>query len=53
MSWQQLQAIEEESRQEAVLERTRPLLDCPICATRLQVNQDGKSDCPMGDWTEP
>lgn len=52
MSWAQLIGIRDESRREAELEATRPLVDCPVCATRLNVGPDGRLDCPMGDWTE-
>lgn len=52
MSWLQLAAIEEEARAEASLLAARPLVDCPLCATRLNVNSAGQLDCPMGDWTE-
>jgi hypothetical protein len=52
MSWNQLITIREENRANAEAEAIQPLVDCPICATRLNLNGDGKRDCPMGDWTE-
>jgi hypothetical protein len=52
VSWQQLESIRAEARELAQLDLVRPLVDCPVCATRLQAGPGGKLDCPMGDWSE-
>lgn len=49
MSWAQLQAIRQEQRQMAEVERNAPLVACPRCGTPLDV-RDGIRNCPMGDF---
>ena len=49
MSYAELIAIREEQRKAAEVERSAPLVDCPIDGTRLVV-RDGVWNCPMGNF---
>ena len=49
VSWEDLQAILKEAREEALKERTKTLVDCPQCGTLLEW-RDGIANCPMGDY---
>ncbi len=48
--WGGLRGIVEEAKQIAETDRARPLIDCPICGTRLQRNARGEGDCPLGHY---
>jgi hypothetical protein len=49
--WGGYGAIIREARALDEAERTRPLIDCPLCGTPLQVRADGWRNCEMGHYT--
>lgn len=48
-----LRGIIDEAKQIDAEERTRPLLDCPLCGTPLQTNSRGEKSCEMGHFRAP
>lgn len=48
--WGGLRRIVEEAREISRQDKERPLVECPICGTRLQRNARGEADCPFGDY---
>lgn len=46
-----LGGIVEEARELDEETANRPLIDCPICGTRLDRNSAGLANCPMGHFT--
>ena len=51
MSWEQLLAIQQESRTNFNTHQRRPPEACPFDGTPLDVRADGMRNCPMGDYT--
>ena len=52
MSWEQLQAIQQENK--SVLRREfRPPLSCPIDGERLEINRRNERNCPLGNYRWP
>lgn len=50
MSFAQLKAITEQARQMRAEDRAAPLVDCPLCGHRLDVNSRGVLNCDVGHW---
>lgn len=48
--WGGYGAIIEEARELA--ERPEPLVSCPRCGARLDVNSEDIANCPLGHWRE-
>ena len=50
--WYGLLEIIKESAKIAESERTRPIVDCPECATPLQDGPNGQRYCPFDGWRD-
>lgn len=50
--WGGLGKILAEAKAIEAAERARPLVDCPLCGTPLQIGPRG-TDCPMGHFSTP
>lgn len=48
--WGGLRRIVEEAREIRDFDRDRPLIECPICGTRLDRNVRNEANCPMGHY---
>ena len=48
--WGGLGAIRDEARLIKQNNDTRPLVDCPICGTRLDRNSRNVANCPQGHF---
>lgn len=35
---------------QAIADVERPIVACPRCGTRLDVNKNGVKNCPLGHW---
>lgn len=46
-------AIIKEAREIDEQDKARPLVDCPVCGTRLDKNSRGAVNCPMGHYYAP
>lgn len=51
--WGGLRRIIAEAEALADEEKTRPLVDCPVCGERLDVNSRGEKNCVYGHGTWP
>lgn len=48
--WGGLRGILDEAKDVSRESKQRPLIDCPICGTVLDVNSWGQRNCPMGHY---
>ena len=48
-----LRAITEEAKRLLEEDRAKPLIDCPICGSRLDKNSRGAVNCPLGHFYAP
>tara|TARA_Y100000310_G_scaffold295789_1_gene327476 strand:+ start:1056 stop:1217 length:162 start_codon:yes stop_codon:yes gene_type:complete len=53
MSWEQLQAIIDESALDKLQEEQEGLVACPIDGEPLDIRADGVRSCPMGNFRWP
>ena len=52
MSWEQLQAIYQETQATIQQSGVAPTA-CPIDGERLEINQRGERNCPLGNYRYP
>ena len=48
-----LMAIIKEAREIQEQDAQKPLIDCPVCGTRLDKNSRGAVNCPLGHFYAP
>ncbi len=53
MPWEQLISIRDENRKRQLEHEQDPPIACPIDGTILDVHQDGRRNCPMGNYQWP
>ena len=51
--WGGFRAILDEARQIERDEKSRALVDCPVCGTPLDTNSRGQKNCPLGHFEAP
>lgn len=50
MSWEQLQNIAQEAREEHMRELNEPPVACPFDGEPLDINDRGVRNCPLGNY---
>lgn len=50
MSWESLASMLKETRDRTAAALTQPPVACPNCGMALDVHQDGRRNCPTGDY---
>lgn len=53
MSWEQLQAIQQENRMVNQQRVGQPPTSCPIDGERLEINKRNERNCPIGNFRWP